>query len=182
MRGPTRSRGNGRRGVAILDRGDMRSTTDTRRNGEVETDARLAGLLPRLTSPSRNDAELVDIWFAVERRHRSPEWDEAFVKVAEGWRPDPRHQSHFALLSHPCSSALIVARQVSADPSAWRDIEVEARALVSRVNRAVAEQQDAPVQAHVPQRSWLGDAAQAIRGMVPKPSIPVSPSSSTGAH
>ena len=165
-----------------MDRGDLRSTTDTRRDGEVETDARLTGLLPRLTSPSRNNAELVDIWFAVERRHRSPEWDEAFVKVAEGWRPDPRHQSHFALLSHPCSSALIVARQVSADPSAWRDVEVEARALVSRVHRAVAEQQNAPVQAGVSQRSWLTDAAQAIRGMVPKPSIPVSHSSSTGAR
>jgi hypothetical protein len=165
-----------------LDRGDLRSTTDTRRGGEVETDARLAGPLPRLTSPSRNNAELVDIWFAVERRHRSPEWDEAFVAVAEGWRPDPRQPSHFALLSHPCSSALIVARQVSADPSAWRDIEVEARALVSRVNRAVAEQRTPPVQAHVTQRSWLSDAAQAIRGMVPKPSIPVSHGSSTGAR
>jgi len=165
-----------------LDRGDLRPTTDTRREGEAETDARLAGMLPRLTSPSRNNTELVDIWFAVERRHRSPEWDEAFVKVAEGWRPDPRHQSHFALLSHPCSSALIVARQVSADPSAWRDVEVEARALVSRVNRAVAEQQNSPAQTHATQRSWLSDAAQAIRGIVPKPSIPVSHGSSTGAR
>jgi hypothetical protein len=165
-----------------LDRGELRSTTGSHRDGEVETDARLTGLLPRLTSPSRNNGELVDIWFAIERRHRSHEWDETFVRVAEGWRPDPRHQSHFALLSHPCSSALIVARQVSADPAAWRDVEMEARALVSRVNRAVADERASPEQARVTQRNWINDAAQAIRGIVPKPSIPVSHSSSTGAR
>src|SRR5215208_12119 len=91
-----------------LDRGELRSTTDTHRDGEAETDARLTSLIPRLTSPSRNDAQLVDIWFAIERRHRSHEWDDAFARVADGWRPDPRHLSHFALFSHPCSSALIV--------------------------------------------------------------------------
>jgi hypothetical protein len=165
-----------------LDLGELRSTTDAHRDGEAETDARLTGLIPQLTSTSRNDAQLVDIWFAIERRHRSPEWDDAFARVAEGWRPDPRHQSHFALFSHPCSSALIVARQVSPDPSAWRDIEVEVRALVSRVNRSVADERTSPVQPRTSQRTWLSDAAQAIRGLVPKPSIPVSHSSSTGAR
>jgi hypothetical protein len=124
----------------------------------------------------------VDIWFAIERRHRSSEWDEAFARVAEGWRPDPRHQSHFALLSHPCSSALIVARQVSADPGAWSDVETEARALVSRVNRAVADQRTPAVQGRSSQRNWLSEAAQTIRGLVPKPSIPVSHGSSPGAR
>ena len=165
-----------------MDRGELRTTTNTHCDGEVETDARLMGLLPRLTSPSRNNPELVDIWFAVERRHRSNEWDEAFARVADGWRPDPRHQSHFALLSHPCSSTLIVARQVSAAPAAWSDVEMEARALVSRVNRAVADQRTPAVQGRVEQRSWLSDAAQAIRGLVPKPSIPVSHGSSPGAR
>lgn len=165
-----------------MDRGELRSTTDTRHDAEVETDARLTGLLPRLTSPSRNNAELVDIWFAIERRHRSPEWDEAFARVAEGWRPDPRHQSHFALLSHPCTSVLIVARQVSADPAAWRDVEMEARALVSRVNRAVADERIAAAPARAAQRNWLSEAAQTIRGLVPKPDLPVSQGSSTGAR
>jgi hypothetical protein len=135
-----------------------------------------------LTSPSRNNPELVDIWFAIERRHRSAEWDEAFVRVAEGWRPDPRHQSHFALLSHPCSSALIVARQVSADQDVWRDVEMEARALVSRVNRAVAEERTPAEPGRAAPRNWLSDAALAIRGLVPKPSIPVSHGPSTGAR
>lgn len=165
-----------------MDRGESRSTTDARRDGEGETDARLTGLVPRLTSPSRNDAALVDIWFAIERPNRSGEWDDVFAHVAEGWRPDPRHQSHFALFSHPCSSALIVARRVSADPAAWRDIEVEARALVSRVNRVVAERRTPADQPRTMERTWLGDAAQAVRGLVPKPSIPVSPSSSPGAR
>jgi hypothetical protein len=165
-----------------LERGESRSLTDTYREGDAETDARLTGLIPRLTSASRNNAELVDIWFTIERRHRSNEWDDAFASVAEGWRPDPRHQSHFALFSYPCSSALIVARQVSPDPSTWREVEVEARALVSRVNRAVAEQRIPPVQARTTQRSWLSEAAQTVRGLVPKPSIPVSHSSSTGAR
>ena len=165
-----------------MDRGELRSTTNTHRDGEVETDARVTGLLPRLTSPSRNNPELVDIWFAIERRHRSSEWDEAFVRLAEGWRPDPRHQSHFALLSHPCSSALVVARQVSADPDAWRDVEMEARALVSRVNRAVADERTPAVQGRAPQRTWVSEAALAIRGLVPKPTIPVSHGSSPSAR
>ena len=165
-----------------MDRGESRSTTDTRRDGDGETDARLAGLIPRLTSQSRNDSSLVDIWFAIERPSRSREWDDVFARVAEGWRPDPRHQSHFALFSHPCSNTLIVARQVSADSAAWRDVEVEARALVSRVNRAVAQQRMPAVQPRTPQRTWIGEASQAVRGLVPKPSIPVSQSSSTGAR
>lgn len=165
-----------------MDRGNLRSTTHADREGAVETDVRLTGLVPQLTSPSRNNARLVDIWFAIERRNRSEEWDEAFARVAEGWRPDPRHQSHFALFSHPCSSALIVARQVSSDPSAWRDVEVEARALVSRVNREVAEERTPPARTRSSQRTWLGEAAQTIRGLVPKPTIPVSHGSSTGAR
>ena len=181
-----------------LDRAESRMTADAPRDAEVESDVRLTGLIPRLTSPSRNNGHLVDLWFGLERRERTCQWDEAFAQVAEGWRPDPRQPSHFALFSHPCSSPLIVARQVSADPSVWREIEIEARALVSHVNRAVAErrataEKDEPnvgwsvkgraaSRAEVSSRSWLIEAAQAIRGLVPKPPLPVSQSSSTGAR
>ena len=172
-------------------------TADGRRDAGIETDVRLTGLIPRLTSPSRNDSRMVDLWFGVERGQRTSEWDEAFARVAEGWRPDPRQPSHFALFSHPCSSPLIVARQVSADRAVWREVEMEARALVSRVNRAVAEAHTAraatgsgtgwPVsgagqRASSAQRGWLVEAAQAIRGLVPKPTLPVSQGSSTGAR
>jgi hypothetical protein len=181
-----------------LDRAESRMTADARRDVEVESDVRLTGLIPRLTSPSRNNGHLVDLWFGLERRERTYQWDEAFAQVAEGWRPDPRQPSHFALFSHPCSSPLIVARQVSADRSVWREIEMEARALVSHVNRAVAERRATPEKdgpsvgwpmkgraasrAEASSRSWLIEAAQAIRGLVPKPTLPVSQSSSTGAR
>jgi len=173
-------------------------TADVRRDVEAETNVRLTGLIPRLTSPSRNNSDLVDLWFGLERRERTYEWDEAFARVAEGWRPDPRQPSHFSLFSHPCSVPLIVARQVSADRVVWREIETEARALVSHVNRVVAELRTAPgdrratvgwpVTGHAASRvvaaprSWLVEAAQAIRGLVPKPTIPVSQSSSPGAR
>jgi hypothetical protein len=181
-----------------LDRAESRMTAGARRDAEVESDVRLTGLIPRLTSPSRNNGNLVDLWFGLERRERTYEWDEAFARVAEGWRPDPRQPSHFALFSHPCSSPLIVARQVSSDRSVWNEIELEARALVSHVNRAVVERRAAseadgpsvawPIHGRAasrvgaPPRSWLVEAAQAIRGLVPKPTIPVSQSSSTGAR
>lgn len=167
------------------------------RAGEAETDVRVTGLIPRLTSPSRNNGELVDLWFGIERRQRTFEWDETFARIAEGWRPDPRHPSHFGLFSHPSSTALIVARQVSADRNVWREIEVEARALVSRVNRAVAEQGTPPVDTRrpggrvvrgrgdargAPVRNWLEEAAEAVRALVPKSNLPVSQSSSTGVR
>lgn len=180
-----------------LDRGDLRVTTGTRREVEGETDVRLTGLIPRLTSPSRYHSELVDIWFGIERRHRTFEWDEAFARVAEGWRPDPREPSHFALFSHPSSSALIVARQVSRNRAVWGEIEIEARALVSRVNRAIVELRTAPVEIRrsggwlqrgdgaspeATSRNWLGEMTQLFRGLVPKPTIPVSHGSSTGVR
>ena len=183
--------------VRQLEREDLRATAGTRREGEAETDVRLTGLIARLTSPSRNNGDLVDIWFGVERRQRTYEWDEAFARVAEGWRPDPRHQSHFALFSHPSSSALIVARQVSPDRIVWSEIEVEARALVSRVNSAVADQWTPPVQTRRPRgpairgrgmtrdwfpRNWLSEVAQALRALAPKPGIPVSHGSSSGVR
>jgi hypothetical protein len=177
-----------------LDRRDSRVPTGVQRDDEAETDVRITGLIPRLTSPSRNHHDLVDIWFGVERQRRTYEWDEAFARVAEGWRPDPRNASHFALFSHPSSSVLIVARQVSSDRAVWREVELEARALVNRVNRAVAEQRTPPVETR---RSggWLlrgrdaaregeprGWLSEAIRSLVPKPGLPVSQSSSTGAR
>ena len=180
-----------------LDRAESRMMAGARRDAEVETDVRLAGLIPHLTSPSRNHSHLVDLWFALERRERTEEWDQAFARVADGWRPDPRQPSHFALFSHPCSSPLVVARQVSGDRAVWVEIETEARALVTHVNRAVAELRSVPVVAApnfgwpvngrvaaraTPPRNWLVEAAQAIRGLVPKPTIPVSQSSSTGAR
>jgi len=178
-----------------LERGESRVTASIRHEEEAETDVRLTGLIPRLTSPSRHNGALVDIWFGVERPQRTYAWDEAFARVAEGWRPDPRQQSHFALFSHPSSSALIVARQVSPDRSVWHEIEVEARVLVSRVNRAVADESTPSVQTRRPggqlhrgrgvarewfPRSWLSEAAQALRALAPKPSLPVSQGSSSG--
>jgi hypothetical protein len=174
-----------------LDRRESRSAGRTRRESQRETDVRVAGLVPRLTSPSRNNGELVDLWFAIERQQRTNEWDQAFASVAEGWRPDPQHTSHFALFSYPSSTALIVARQVSAHPLVWQQVEEEARALVSRVNRAVAEDHAPPAIERARRdrhagaqvsagRSWLQEATQALRGLVPKPQIPVSQSSSSG--
>jgi len=175
----------------------LRVTTGAGREREAETDVRLTGLVPRLTSPSRHNGDLVDIWFGIERRERTYEWDEAFARVAEGWRPDPRQQSHFALFSHPSSTALIVARQVSPDLAVWREIENEARALVSRVNGAVADQWTPPVPTRRSRgpvlggpgaarewfpRNWLSEAAQAFRALVPKPNIPVSHGSSSGVR
>jgi hypothetical protein len=175
----------------------LRVTTGLQRAEEAERDARLTGLIPRLTSPSRHHSDLVDIWFGIERRHRTLEWDEAFARVAEGWRPDPRQPSHFALFSHPSSSALVVARQVSRNRAVWPEIEVEARALVSHVNRAVAEQRTRAVE--IPRsggwllrgrgtapdagsRTWISEMAQLFRSLVPKPTIPVSHGSSTGVR
>jgi hypothetical protein len=164
----------------------------TRRESARETDVRVAGLVPRLTSPSRNNGALVDIWFAIERREHTQEWDQAFVSVAEGWTPDPQHPSHFALFSYPSSTALIVARQVSPNPAVWQHVEEEARALVNRVNHAVSERHAPSVLAGHPvrdrhagvdasaSRRWLQEATQALRGLVPKPQIPVSQSSSSG--
>jgi len=134
----------------------------------------------------------VDIWFAIERRERTQEWDQAFASVAEGWTPDPQHPSHFGLFSYPSSTALIVARQVSPNPLVWQHVEEEARALVNRVNHFVAERPALPVLAAHPlgdhrasvgasaSRRWLQEAAHAFRGLVPKPQIPVSQSSSSG--
>jgi hypothetical protein len=178
-----------------LESGATRVTASIQREEAAETDVRLTGLIPRLTSPSRHNGALVDIWFGIERHQRTFAWDEAFARVAEGWRPDPRQQSHFALFSHPSSSALIVARQVSPDRAVWHEIEVEARVLVSRVNRAVADQSTPPMQNRRPggqlhrpggparewfPRSWLSEAAQALRALAPKPNLPVSQSSSSG--
>ena len=180
-----------------MEREDLRPTAGTRCEGVAETDVRLTGLIPKLTSPSRNRSDLVDIWFGIERRQRTHEWDEAFARVAEGWRPDPRHQSHFSLFSHPSSSALIVARQVSPDGTVWREIEVEARALVNRVNGVVADQWTPPMPTRRPRgpmlrgpgvarewfpRGWLSEVAQAFRVLVPKPTIPVSQGTSSGVR
>ena len=174
-----------------MDRRQSRSTALSRRECQRETDVRVAGLVSRLTSPSRNNGALVDIWFAIERHEHTDEWDKAFASVAEGWRPDPQHPSHFGLFSYPSSIALIVARQVSPHPAVWQHVEEQARALVNRVNHVVAEG-DAPVVAdRAPRdrrpsvsasvsRRWLQEATQALRGLVPKPQIPVSQSTSSG--
>lgn len=180
-----------------LDREKVQVTAGSRQERQADTDVRLTGLIPRLTSPSRNHAELVDIWFGLERLQQTFDWDEAFTRIAEGCRPDPRQPSHFELLSHPSSSALIVARQVSRNRAAWREIETEARGLVNRVNRAVAEQRARPAQTRrtagwslrgkgaspdATSRNWIGEMAHLFRGLVPKPSLPVSQSSSTGVR
>ena len=104
----------------------------------------LTGLVPQLTVPSRHHDDLVDIWFGVQWSERSAEWEESFARLAEGWRPDPRQPSYFDLFSHPASSGLIAARQVSPDRGLWQAIEEEARVLVRRVNRDVAERRSPP--------------------------------------
>src|SRR5215207_1571225 len=164
-------------------------TDRTRRDASSGTDAQLTGLIPRLTWPSRNHDDLVDIWFSVECRERSTEWDEAFVRLANGRRPDPRHPSYFDLFSHRTSSALIAARRVSAAPAVWDEVEMEARRLVGEVNRAVAEGRATPpitsrrsgwsVRARpatpisgatpssgVPRRGWLLEAGQLVRSIL----------------
>ena len=64
-------------------------------DANLESDVALTGLVPQLTTPSRDHDHLVDIWFGVQWRQRSAEWEESFARLANGLRPDPRSPSYF---------------------------------------------------------------------------------------
>jgi hypothetical protein len=104
--------------------------------------ARLTGLVPQLTTPSRHHSELVDIWFAVQWTERDPDWDATFARLSNGRRPDPDNPSFFALFSHAACNGLIVARHVSPDPGVWQKVEEAARAVIELVNADVAARRE----------------------------------------
>ena len=111
----------------------------------LESEVVLTGLVPQLTTPSRDRGDLVDIWFGVQWRERNAEWEETFARLATGWRPDPLSPSCFDLFSYAANSGLIVARRVRADARVWRQVEEQARLLVGRVNGDVIESADEPI-------------------------------------
>jgi hypothetical protein len=137
-----------------------------RPDADLEGSVQLTGLVPQLTVPSRHHDDLVDIWFGVQWSERNAEWEQSFARLAEGWRPDPRHPSYFDLFSHPASSGLIAARQVSPDRGVWQEIEEEARLLVRRVNRDLVERRSLPTaEAPVGPGGWtlrVRDASTAL--------------------
>ena len=75
-------------------------------DANFESDVVLTGLVPQLTTPSRDHGDLVDIWFGVQWRERSAEWEESFARLANEWRPDPRSPSYFDLFSYAANSGL----------------------------------------------------------------------------
>jgi hypothetical protein len=162
----------------------------------LEQEVVLTGLVPQLTTPSRDHGNLVDIWFGVRWRERSAEWEASFARVAKDWRPDPHGPSFFDLFSYSASSGLIAARRVSADAATWRQVEDQARLLVGRVNREVEERRMTPPSASDHSRGWtlrvreagsglraslrwLGEPKHALPAVVPKLPIQISPTSQT---
>jgi len=101
--------------------------------------AELSGMASQLTTPSRHHRELVDIWFEVQWSEHDAEWDESFKRLSNGRRPDPDTPSFFGLFALTANSGLIVARQVTADPAAWKKVEMEAVELIALVNQDIAE-------------------------------------------
>jgi hypothetical protein len=162
----------------------------------LESDVVLTGLVPQLTTPSRDHGNLVDIWFGVRWRERDAEWEESFANLAKEWRPDPQSPSVFDLFSYSANGGLIVARRVSADASVWRQVEDQARLLVGRVNRDVEERRAMPSSGTVHPRGWtlrvrdassgllaslrwVGEPKHALPAVVPKLPIQITPSSQT---
>ena len=70
-----------------------------RQEANLESDVTVSGLVPQLTTPSRDHGDLVDIWFGVHWRERSAAWEKSFARLADGWRPDTRSPSYFDLFS-----------------------------------------------------------------------------------
>ena len=81
-----------------------------RQEANLESDVTVSGLVPQLTTPSRDHGDLVDIWFGVHWQERSAEWEESFGRVADKWRPDPRSPSYFDLFS-PIKNRLRIRRR-----------------------------------------------------------------------
>jgi hypothetical protein len=142
--------------------------------------AELTGIVPQLTTSSRNHGELVDLWFGVQWNERSEEWEQAFSTIVEGRRPDPLTPSFFALFAHASTDGLIVARHVRRDAAAWRQAEEEARLLITDVNAEVAAERTPPpppptrrrgwslrvqsVSAYLASMRWLGEPKPGFRG------------------
>ena len=162
----------------------------------LESEVVLTGLVPQLTTPSRDHGELVDIWFGVRWRERSAQWEESFARLAKDWRPDPHNPSCFDLFSYAANCGLIVARRVTADAATWREVEDQARLLVSRVNGETDERRMTPPSASEHARGWtlrvreagaglraslrwLGEPKHALPTVVPKLPIQISPTSPT---
>ena len=164
-------------------------------DASFESDVVLTGLVPQLTTPSRDHCGLVDIWFEVRWRERSTEWGDSFARLAKEWRPDPRSPSVFGLFSYAANSALIVARRVNSDETVWQQVEEQARLLVARVNR----EGDTPRTPTPPSQSdvargwtmrvrgatsglraslrWMGEPKNALPSVAPKMPIPSSQTS-----
>ena len=162
----------------------------------LESEVLLTGLVPQLTTPSRDHGDLVDIWFGVQWRERSAEWEESFARLAKEWQPDPRHPSFFDLFSYAANCGLIVARRVSADANTWRTVEEQARLLIGRVSREVEERRTAPPAPGEHARGWtlrmreagsglraslrwIGEPKNALPAVVTKLPIQISPTSQT---
>src|SRR5690349_739069 len=132
----------------------------------LESEVVLTGLVPQLTTPSRDHGSLVDIWFGVRWRERDAEWEESFANLAKEWRPDPHGPSVFDLFSYSASGGLIVARRVRADASVWRQVEEQARLLVGRVNRDVEERRTMPSSGTEHPRGWTLRVRDASSGLL----------------
>ena len=159
----------------------------------------VSGLVPQLTSPSRDHGDLVDIWFGVHWRGAQCEWDESFGRLAEGWRPDPRIRATSISSRYPSNSRLIVARQVSPERTVWREVEGrgagagrpgqprhDRSADAARATRRAVALADGRCDAAHASRiarslRWLSEAKHAPSSVVPKLTIPVSHSSSSGS-
>jgi hypothetical protein len=167
-------------------------------DANLESDVTLTELVPQLTTPSRDHSDLVDIWFGIQWRDRSAEWEESFARLAEGWRPDPRSPSYFDLFSYSANSGLIVARRVTADAAVWRQVEEQARMLVGSVSRDEVERRSPPsVPSHSPRGwtlrvrdassgllaslRWISEPKHALPSVVSKLPIQVQHSSPTGS-
>ncbi len=135
-------------------------------DANLESDVVLTGLVPQLTTPSRDHDDLVDIWFGVQWSERSAEWEESFARLANGWRPDPHSPSCFNLFSYTANTGMIAARRVGPDATVWRQVEEEARLLVGRVNRDVHERRTPPPAPSESSRGWVLRVRDASSGLL----------------
>ncbi|MFL5607244.1 MAG: hypothetical protein ACJ8AD_12410 [Gemmatimonadaceae bacterium] len=132
----------------------------------LEADVVLTGLVPQLTTPSRDHGDLVDIWFGLQWRERDAEWAEAFARLAKAWRSDAHGPSCFDLFSYAANCGLIVARRVSAEVGAWGQVEEQARILVGRVNRDMRERRRTPSAPDGTSRGWTLRVRGASSGLL----------------
>src|SRR5690349_6787739 len=67
-------------------RGDSGMIDRAPQDVSLETEVLLTGLVPQLTTPSRDHGDLVDIWFGLRWPERSAEWEATFARLAKDWR------------------------------------------------------------------------------------------------